>query len=243
MQKYVKIAEQLFVKYGIASPDTTDTHRTFRDRLRRVDLLMDGQRQLDDILSTLKNCNDGLLTIAPPAPGYYVSLAGNDPILETSNEAQYLGEEALRRPQAPQSASQSSSLPMNDRRAETAPQTVSIPSLDPSVQEVAKKAFHPVIELLYSTCVRVLRSTVLQYPSHKETFQGVGDRLEIWGTGLFQGQVSIDQALDQKSKVMKMLKNNIAGILADVSVILRERLHICFPASNGVSDAVQSPIQ
>ena len=66
---------------------------------------------------------------------------------------------------------------------------------------------------------------VLQDPNFKETFQGIGDRLEIWGTGLFQGQVSIDQALNQSSRAIVLLKINIAGILADVAVILRK----CFP--------------
>ena len=66
----------------------------------------------------------------------------------------------------------------------------------------------------------------VQYPNFKETFQGVGDRLEIWGTGLIQGQVSIDQALSQSSRATDMLRNNIAGTLADVAVILRRRFPI-----------------
>lgn len=91
MVKYMKEAETLFKKYGINTPDPLDRKRSFSDKLKRIDLLIDGQRQLDDLLSTLKNCNDGLLTIAPPAPGYYVSLAGNDQILETSQDAQSSG--------------------------------------------------------------------------------------------------------------------------------------------------------
>ena len=69
---------------------------------------------------------------------------------------------------------------------------------------------------------------VVQYPSIKEIFQGIGDRLEIWGTGLFQGQVSIDQALNRSSRAIDLLRNNIAGIPADVAVILRTRFPICF---------------
>ena len=222
LHKYVKQSEQLFVKYGIRTPDTADSHHNFKDKLRRIDLLMDGHRQLNDILDTLKNCNDGLLTIAPPPPGYHVSLAGNDPIL-VDHEAQYTGLDAPQRPQPSQSTSDPQlSLPSSDRRAET---TSTIKTL---AQESTKKVFHPVIELLHSTCLRVLRSMVVQYPNFKGTFQGIGDRLEIWGTGLFQGQVSIDQALNRSSRAIDLLRNNIAGILADIAVILRRRFPICF---------------
>ena len=98
MQKYVKLSEQLFVKYGIAPPNVVDSHRNFRDKLRRIDLLMDGQPDLYEILDRLKNCNDELLTIAPPPPGYYVSLAENDMTLELLDEAQDTGLDAPWRP-------------------------------------------------------------------------------------------------------------------------------------------------
>ena len=228
MHKYVKKSEQLFVKYGIVPPDTADSHRNFRAKLQRIDLLMDGHRQLNDLLDTLKNCNDGLLTIAPPPPGYHVSLAGNDPTLE-GHEAHYTPLDAPQRPQPPQSTSNPElSLPSRDRRAEITPQNASTSTIKGQTQDSTKKVFHPVLELLHSTCLRVLRSMVVQYPNFKETFQGIGDRLEIWGTGLFQGQVSIDQALNRSSRAIELLRNNIAGILADVAVLLRTRFPICF---------------
>ena len=228
MGKYVKESEHLFVKYGIVPPDTADSHQNFRTKLRRIDFLMDGHRELNDLLKTLKNCNDGLLTIAPPPPGYHVSLAGNDPTL-VGHEAQYLGLDAPQRPQPPQSTSNSdSSPPSSDWSAETRPQNSSTSTIKTPDQESTKKVFRPVIELLHSTCLRVLRSMVVHYPNHKGTFQLIGDRLEIWGTGLFQGQVSIDQALNRSSRAIELLRNNIAGILADVAVILRRHFPICF---------------
>lgn len=228
MQKYVKMAEQLFVKYGIGSSDTVNSHLNFRDKLQRIDLMVDGQRHLNDILDTLKNCNDRLLTIAPPPPGYHVSPAGNDVALETLDEAQFTGLDDPRQPQPLQSTSQPFSSPMNDRRPETTPQNTSTSTIKTPVQQSTKKVFHPVIELLHSTCLGVLRSMVVQYPNSGGTFQGIGDRLEIWGTGLFQGQISIDQALNQSSRTIQMLRNNIAGVLADVAVILRKHFPFCF---------------
>lgn len=52
----------------------------------------------------------------------------------------------------------------------------------------------------------------------------IADCLQIWGTGLFQGQVSIDQALNPESKsgAKTLLKKNVAGIIADISILLRE---------------------
>lgn len=170
MHKYVKKSEQLFVKYGIVPPDTADSHRNFRAKLRRINLLMDGHRQLNDLLDTLKNYNDGLLTIAPPPPGYHVSLAGNDPTL-AGHEAQYTALDAPQRLQPPQSTSNPElSLPSRDRRAEITPQNASTSTIKNQAQESTKKDFHPVLELRHSTCLRVLRSMVVQYLSFKETF-------------------------------------------------------------------------
>ena len=86
MNKYVKLTEEIFEKYGILSPDTMQEHQTLSDKIRRFDLLIDGQPQIEDLIETLKNCNDGLLTIAPPAPGYYVSLSRDDQLLETGDQ-------------------------------------------------------------------------------------------------------------------------------------------------------------
>lgn len=218
MVKYVDVAEKLFKRYGITSPHLADKQRSFRDKLRRVDLLMDGQRHLDDLLKTLKDCNDGLLTIAPPAPGYYVSLAGNDQILETSPESQNLGLEALQRqrgstPQSLQSPAQSSHAEFERGQS---------PAPDPGManQEDASKTFRPVIELLYSTCLNVLRAVVVRYPIHQDDFSGTADRLASWGTGLFQGLVTIDQALNTGSRGVTSLKDNISGTLSDIAVVL-----------------------
>ena len=221
MVKYMKEAETLFNKYGINTPDPLDRKRSFSDKLKRIDLLMDGQRQLDDLLSTLKNCNDGLLTIAPPAPGYYVSLAGNDQILETSQDAQSLRLEDLQRPQPLQSASQSLSTPRQTGET-TAQGRITAVSRAPVPPEPspAAKVFHPVIELLYSTCLSVLRGIAIRYPAQKTSFQNIANRLNVWGTGMFRGQVSLDQVLDQRSDAVILLKINISGTLADIAVIL-----------------------
>ena len=180
MVKHMKEAETLFNKYGINNPDPLDRKRSFSDKLKRIDLLIDGQRQLDDLLSTLKNCNDGLLTIAPPAPGYYVSLAGNDQILETSQDAQSLDLEDLQRPQPLQSASQSLSTPRQTGET-TAQRQITAVSHAPVPPEPspAAKVFHPVIELLYSTCLSVLRGIAIRYPAQKTSFQNIANRLNV----------------------------------------------------------------
>ena len=141
MHKYVKQSEQLFEKYGIVPPDTADSHRNFKAKLRRIDLLMDGHRQLNDLLDTLKNCNDGLLTIVPPHPGYHVSLAGNDSTL-VGYEAEYTALDAPQRPQPPQSPLNFElSLPSRDQRVEITLQNASIPTIKNQAQESIKKVF------------------------------------------------------------------------------------------------------
>ncbi|KAL8926907.1 MAG: hypothetical protein Q9208_002716 [Pyrenodesmia sp. 3 TL-2023] len=212
IKKYVDVAEWLLVKYGVSPLDMTEVNWRLRGEMRRANLLMDVQRQLKDILETLKTCNDGLLTIAPPAPGYYVSLAGNDPILETADQA-------LDTPQEPETRSQPASFLTAGRREESIPPDTHFSIQASPTQEPSTLVFHSVIELLHSTCLRVLRSISERYPAHKTNFQEVGDRLQIWGTGLFHGQISVDQALNQRSAAVTLLRNNIAGTLADIADI------------------------
>ncbi|KAI4176962.1 MAG: hypothetical protein LQ346_007752 [Caloplaca aetnensis] len=219
IEKYVGVAERLFVKYGISAPDATDVNRTLKDKMRRLNLLMDGQQQVHDILETLKNCNDGLLTIAPPAPGYYVSLAGNDPILETADQASDVLE-------GPQTRWQPAISTSDGREGSMSSDAQCIIPPSP-IQEPSRRVFHSVIELLHSTCLRVLRSIAERYPDHRTRFQEAGDRLQIWGTGLFHGQISIDQALNQKSAAVKLLRNNIAGTLADIAEVIRKWPYPC----------------
>lgn len=221
MQKYNDLSERLFKKYGISPPNVTNTARTFKDKVRRVDLLIDGQRQLDQVLDTLKSCNDGLLTIAPPAPGYYVSLAGNDQILETSDELQHPILDASQREQLSSDTSQDATSLVNGRRAGLTSHNDGAQS---NLQGSTRRVFRPMIELLHSTCLRVMRLIEKQYPDHKTAFRAIGDRLAIWGSGLFNGQVTLDQALNPKSTARKLLRKNIAGTLADTAVILSKSL-------------------
>lgn len=87
-------------------------------------------------------------------------------------------------------------------------------------KEDAPKTSRPVIELLFSTCLDVLRTVVVRYPIHHEDFSGTADRLADWGTGLFQGPVTIDQALNTDSGGTTLLKENISGTLSDIAVVL-----------------------
>ena len=217
MQKYGDLSEKLFRKYGIGPENTADTRRTFKDHVRRVDLLLDGQRQLDQVLNTLKSCNDGLLTIAPPAPGYYVSLAGNDQILETSDERQYPTLDASQREQFSSDTSQNVASVANGSSARLTSHNDGGQS---NLEGSTRRVFRPMIELLHSTCLRIIRLVQKQYPNHRIAFQPIGDRLAIWGSGLFNGQVTLDQALDAKSAARQLLRKNIAGILADIAIIL-----------------------
>ena len=223
MQKYGDLSEKLFRKYGIGPENKTDTKRTFKDHVRRVDLLVDGQRQLDQVLDTLKSCNDGLLTIAPPAPGYYVSLAGNDQILETSEELRYPTLGVSQREQPSSDTSQNVASLANRNSAGLTSHNDGGQS---NLEEPTRRVFRPMIELLYSTCLGIIRLVQKQYPSHRMAFQPIGDRLAIWGSGLFNGQVTLDQALDAKSAARKLLRKNIAGTLADIAIILSESVRV-----------------
>lgn len=217
VNRYTKLSEHLFEKYGIKGPSAENTRKTPRDKLRRANFFIDGQRQLDEVLDTLKSCNDGLFTIAPPAPGYWVSR--DDPILETSGDVEESGFDSLLRRQSLPNTSQSPSAPSADPLA-VLPPPRNRAFQDP--REPKQKVYRPMIELLHSTCLGALRAIERQYSAQSATFQVIGDQLSLWGSGLFHGQVSIDQVLGQDSPAINILRTNVAGILADMAIILSE---------------------
>lgn len=152
--------------------------------IKRIEFSRDSRRQLTGLLDTLKVCNDGLLTIAPPAPGYYVSLSGADQILETSEPTSQPNHpfDIVRRPQSiPSGPLPQASQP----RANAQYPIMSHSQGNPSNQTQEAKVYSPVIQLLHSTCLSTLRATVVRFPNRKANFEPVADRLSLWGSGTF----------------------------------------------------------
>lgn len=230
MGKYLIESEKLFKKYGIEKPGKFHQRFTLHDKLRRVNFLMDGERELTDLLNTLKHCNDGLLTIAPPAPGYYVSLSSNDPILETSQATQQLQNREHSQSRQIRSRLQRSPVSHTTVQDQTSPIWADIASKQKDSKSA--KVFRPAIELLYSTSLDVLRTAAVQYPAEKPSFEGVLYRLSLWGSGMFQGLTTVDQALNQESDSANLLRNNIAETLAEISITLGQ-FHHCYQLSLG----------
>ena len=235
VQEYITLSDQLFEKYGVESANGMKKKWSFRAKLPRVDEFVNGHQGLEDMLAMLKNCNDELSEIVPLVPGRYVSLVGGGHVLVTTNDAQYLKLDTLLQPQPSSSESHSDSPTMNDGCAGTAYQNVIAPTLDSPVEEPTEKVDRPVIQLLHSTCLGVIRSMAVQYLTHQEELNRIGDRLAIWGSGLFRAPVPIDEALlhHPDTRRMKFLRGHIAGILADVTVALRERFPRLFMISYG----------
>ena len=191
---------------------------------------MKQKRLLIKTCKVLKECNDGLLGITPPPPGYFVKAINNESQLDVrpSQMAQSLGLEVLQGPHFPvieelsrtinQTSRPISAPASNDGQAMVEVSTnkgkVELPDDD--------VGFRPMVELLYSTCLRVLRSISSTYPSCRHHFRDIADRLSLWGSGLFYGRCSLDQALDQRSSAVILLKENLAGTLADVAAIERK---------------------
>ena len=225
MGKYLQQSQELFRKYGIEKPGQFGKRLNMQDKARRVAFLTDGERELTNLLNTLKHCNDGLLTIAPPAPGYYVSVSGNDPILESSHSGQHLQN------QEHSQFTQTESRPQQARLSHATGQDQTSPLWDDvasnSNDSLDTNVFHPVIELLFSTSLDVLRNTTVRYPTHRPSFEGVLYRLSLWGSGMFNGLITIDQVLNQRSDSVNLLRNNIARILAEIAITLGQ-FHRCF---------------
>ena len=221
IQKYEDLSERLFKKYGTGPPNATGPEGIFNS-VRRVNLSTAEAQQLNQALDTLKSCNDGLFTISPAVPGYYSNLAQSGQILEISDEYRDPLLDALQRYQRSSNNSQDVAPLVDGMRTEFTSHSDDAQS---DLQESTRRVSRLMIELLHSTCVRVIRLIEKQYPDHKIAFQALGDRLAIWGSGLFNGQVSLDRALSPESIVSKareLLKKSITGTLADTAIILGE---------------------
>lgn len=226
MEKYLDVSQDLLKRYGIEKPGQGDRRHTLIDKFKRVEFLRDRQKELTDLLDTLKYCNDGLLTIAQPAPGYNVNLLSINPIIETSRPTQQ--QKNREYSQFTQTGSRLQQAQLSHTTSQN--QISSVSDENASKQKGSRGAqfFHPVIELLYSTSLDVLRTAALQYSTHKPSFEGPLHRLSLWGSGMFQGLITIDQALNQRSESVDMLRNNIAGTLAEIAITLGKFRNCCW---------------
>lgn len=218
MEKFFESSQELLKKYGIEKPALFERRLTLKDKWRRIDFQLVGERELTSFLDILNHCNNGILTLAPPAPGYYVSLSSNDPILETSQPTQRLQNREHVQFRQTESRLQQAQV----SHAAGQDQTSSIWEDIASNQKDSRdtKVFRPVIELLFTTSLDVLHSTTVQYPTDKPSFEGVLHRLSLWGSGMFHGLITIDQVLNQRSDSVNLLRSNIAGTLAEIAITL-----------------------
>lgn len=202
-----------------------------------ADAPMEQKSMLFETCKVLKECNDGLLSIPPPPPGYFVKAINDESQVDVrpSQMTQSLGLEVLQGPEIIRSQRHFPIIEGPSRTINETSRPISVPSSNDgqAMVEVSTSeggvelpdndvAFRPMVELLYSTCLRVLRSISSTYPSCRHRFRNIADRLSLWGSGLFYGQCSLDQALDQCSSAVILLKENLAGTLADVAVIERK---------------------
>ena len=214
-----------------------DSWRVSETAAGSVDAPMEQKSLLYKTCKVLKECNDGLLSITPPPPGYFIRAIDDESQVDVrpSQMTQSLGLEVLRGPEIvpsqrhlpaieePTHKVVQTSRPILASSSNDVPNMVEVSTSEGKVElPESDVAFCPMVELLYSTCLRVLRSISSTYPSCRHHFRSVADRLSLWGSGLFYGRCSLDQALDQPSSAVFLLKENLAGTLADVAVIERE---------------------
>jgi hypothetical protein len=213
--KYLDKSELLIEKYAIEKPGQFEGKVGWRDKLKRFEFFRHGEKELSELLDTLKHCNDGLLTIAPPPPGYFVSLSSNDPLLESSQPTQ-------------QSRNREHSQFGNTgfQSQGTTWHTANIVSRQEQ-ESGDNQDFHPVIEFLYSVSLDVLRTASVQYLNYETVIEKLVYRLSLWGSGMFQGPITIDQVLNQQSDSVNLLRNNIAQTLAEIAVLLGQFRPFC----------------
>lgn len=226
MGQYLEDTRALFQKYGIETPGQANPQRSLKNRLRRIDLAIDGARQINDLLDTISHCNEALLRIAPPPPGYFVSTTGNDQILDSEPLEWSLNGQQQQQHRVSTAGDQPDQpAPINDS-------PTNVIQGEPTQYERQhgsqnKKVFYPIIELLYSTCCDVLRKTAIQHPAEKCLLTPIIDRLSLWGSCLSLSNsedtasgLSMDQVLYHPSRAIRLLRDNIVGALADLAITI-----------------------
>ena len=214
LEKYAIKSQELAEKYAITNPGQEKSETSLKEKLKRLDFRFHGADDLKSMLDTLKFCNDGLSTIATPAPEYYSTLASNDPILDTGGLVDPL--DYLRRHRRSVAEDSDQQQDESNRRPIGGNSTAG--NQGPSPQRVS----FPLIQTTHATCLRSLGYLIMKYPDQTETFEGIGDRLSLWGSGLFCARVSIDQALTRQSPAAKVLRENVIGLLGGFAVTLRK---------------------
>lgn len=164
LQIWMQKADAMLKRFGL-DPESVSRNQSFRSFSQRLKWTVVGLQELDGLLMTLHHLNEGLNTIAPPPPGYYVS-----PNMEPTGAG-------VTSPQ--------SNIPETDG---TQPQS-SVPA------DIGEEpgTFQPTIRALFHSCLQTLR--LLSSKGDEKGWARTINELQLWGTGLFEDPLPLDNLL------------------------------------------------
>ncbi|KAN0066864.1 hypothetical protein V8E54_015036 [Elaphomyces granulatus] len=209
LQIWMQKADAMLKGFGL-DPESVSRNQSFRSYCQRLKWTIVGLQELDGLLMTLHHLNEGLSTITPPPPGYYISRN-----METTGAGVT----------SPQSNVSGSSPPRTDG--------TQLQSSVPAEIGEERGTFQPTIRALFHSCLQTLR--LLSSKGDEKGWARTINELQLWGTGLFEDPLPLDNLLSLKR--LEALRSHILGILADIGVTV-EYAQESLGISNEISETV-----
>ena len=218
MSAYVRDVEALFKKYRIQPFGKQVQRNKLGDTVRKIRLQLDGVAKIEEILKAFQAANDALVAIAPPPPYYHVSVTHHGYLSHGMRRLSPYDEPGQQGTDDRRSASFASP----SYHAYDEQETFAEDGVTEGPAHASEGSTHPLVELLYLNDIVVLVDLSESSPHVKDQFRALTRRLHLWGYGIVKGDVTIDEAIVCLSQSGPLLKEAIAGCLADIAVILLE---------------------
>ncbi|KAI9718538.1 MAG: hypothetical protein M1812_003989 [Candelaria pacifica] len=215
LHQWLESAEQLQARFGIQTLSGTVGSRDKKPMYMRLQWALSGHEKLRDLVDTLHALNNGLETIAPPPPGYFVH-----PTLELHTAPNPGGT-------TQQSSSSEQSIALSHSAITGHGEVGSSNRCDQDDRFIPSMLFHPTIEFSYTRCLECISIALPRLDGSANTSASIALlRLKLWGSSLFHGSTTLDQLLNPRTRDSTLLRDFIVGTLADIAVTLEYLLNI-----------------
>ena len=215
---YVKRAEDKYAKVELKSADQKNTIANLRARAQFV---LTGYDDLKDLVDAIASMNKALTTIAPPLPPYSRHMYSEG---STHPQIQRLISDDGQPLSTPGSMDGTTAVETPLSRAQT--WQPSRTGTDDSTRNVYDLEHLPSLQSIYELCLNAMQ--MMAYRGRHALIQNSVARLKLWGTGIFEPPVPLDNVLMLRKNDSNAVRQAFLKAMAHILVLQGMFLpHLC----------------
>lgn len=218
LMMYVKAADEKYAKVELKSADQKNTIANLKARAQFV---LSGYDDLKDLVDVIASMNKALTTIAPPLPPYSRHMY---PEGSTRPQVQRLISDYGQPSSTPRSMGGTTAVETTLSRAQT--EQASDIGPDHPTGNVYNLEHLPSLKSIYGLCLNAM--DMMAHRGRHALLQNSSARLKLWGAGIFEPPVPLDNVLMLRKKDSNAVRQAFLKVMAYILVLQGMFLpHLC----------------